>query len=237
MPATQEYIKKMMAMNSTSSMAIKQGDLKNRFTRPYLPTMIIDNFYDEPDIIRDYALDLEFFKGDRGTWPGLRTELLHKVDIDLFNLTVNKIKLAVKDYGYTNFLEVQTGFQIIEESWGEGWVHDDDPKLNIAGLIYLNPYAPLKSGTYLYEDNDDYDGEKYVEPFMNDVLVSSAEERQRIADLRKEQVSCFKETVIAENVYNRCIIFDPRNWHRAGEFFGKEHKDSRLTQVFFIRAE
>ena len=230
------YIKQLIEMNKNSGRLIEETNIKDRHVYPYLPTMVFDNFYEDPNLVREFALDQKFFKGERGSWPGLRTELLHTVNRDFFEMFMRKLLIILKDYGYTEFLELQTGFQVIEGSYGRGWVHDDDPKLNIAGVVYLNPDSPLGSGTVIYEDQTDFNGDLYTEIFMNDVLVATPEERVQYEKYRQEQVAHFTPTLTIESVYNRCIIFDPRNWHSAENFFGDSHDTARLTQVFFARA-
>jgi len=230
-----EYINKLIESDEKSRNFIASSDIKNRFLYPFLPTMVIDDFYESPDLVRDWALSQEFFKGERGSWPGLRTELLHVSNPELFNLTLKKLLFVLKDYGYTEILDMQTGFQIIEGSWGTGWVHDDDPKLHVAGVIYLTPDAPVAAGTTIYADQPDFDGEKYTDLFMKDVFSKTPEERAQYSKYREEQKAHFTPTIKLGNVYNRCVIFDTRNWHSADNFFGDEIANSRLTQVFFIK--
>ena len=76
----EQYINELLERDKQSSSRIVAQNLKDRFTYPYLPTMVVDNFYEEPDQVRDYALSLEYFKGDRGSWPGVRTKLFHEFD-------------------------------------------------------------------------------------------------------------------------------------------------------------
>jgi len=229
-----QLVEKFLREEYNSRVMINRLDLKNRHLHPYFPTIIVDNFFESPDIVRHWALQQEFFKGERGTWPGVRTELLHESNIELYNYLIRKIFQIIKDYGVQEIYDMQTGFQLIDESWGTGWVHDDDPKLSVAGLIYLSPTAPIESGTTLYADNIDFNGEKYTKIFMEDVF-STEEERSKFAKYRQEQRSHFTPTIQIGNVYNRCIIFDTRNWHSADNFFGKDKEDTRLTNVFFFK--
>ena len=224
------------SQQQNSSDFIRENDLKNRFLFPYLPTIVVDNFYEDPDLWRDYALSQDFFKGDRGNWPGLRTELLHRLDRNLFNVVMKKLLFILKDYGIREVRELQTGFQSIDETYGRGWVHDDDPTFQVAGVIYLNKNAPLGSGTTVYEDSPDFNGELYTKAFAEDVLLASPEDRANYAKYRNEQVSQFKKSIVVENVFNRLIMFDSRCWHSADNFFGTTKDDARLTQVFFIKA-
>jgi hypothetical protein len=230
-----DYIKTLLDSDHKSRDFIVSSDIKNRFLYPFLPTIVIDNFYENPDLIRDWALSQEFFKGNRGSWPGLRTELLHSLKPELFDVLLKKLLFVLKDYGYREILDMQTGFQIIDGTWGTGWVHDDDPKLHVAGVIYMTPDAPVDSGTTIYADQPDFDGEKFSELFMKDVFSETPEERALYSKYREEQKSHFTPSIKIGNVYNRCIIFDTRNWHSADNFFGTELANSRLTQVFFIK--
>lgn len=231
----EKYIQQLLNEERSSRRYIEHHNVKDRFAYPYIPTMIVDNFYDFPDLVRDWALDQEFFKGDRGSWPGIRTELLHKSNPQLLELLVKKLLHLLHDYGYHEIYDMQTGFQLIDETWGTGWVHDDDPKLHLAGLIYLSPDAPLESGTTIYNDQTDFDGDRYSELFMNDVFSETFEEREKFKKYRAEQRSNFTPNTLIKNVYNRCIIFDTRNWHSADNFFGSTKDSTRLTQVFFCK--
>lgn len=221
--------------NQSSADFIRINDLKNRFLYPYIPTIVVDNFYEDPLLWREFALDLKYFKGNRGNWPGLRTDLLHNVNYDIFQIVLKKILFVLKEYGITKVSEFQTGFQIIDETYGRGWVHDDDPTFKCAGIIYLSENAPLDSGTTIYEDSVDFDGERYAKLFETDVNNASQEDREMYAKYRAEQISHFKKTIVVENVFNRMVLFDSRCWHSADKFFGTTKENSRLTQVFFIK--
>ena len=234
--ADQEYIDELIAHDKASMSSIRSQNLKDRFTYPYLPTMVIDNFYDEPELVREYALGLDFFKGNRGSWPGVRTKLLHEFDRETLEILGKKLMVYLKDYGYTGFDEFQSAFHSTPGSYTRGWVHDDDPKLNIAGVIYLNKEPLNGTGTTIYEDNNNFDGSKYSQAFMEDVLDVSVEEKEKFNNIREQQVAEFKKTITMESVYNRCIIFDTRQWHSPENFYGTTLEDSRLTQVFFARA-
>lgn len=230
-----DFAEKMIRMNQGSAAAIQAGDLKNRFLYPFFPTIIVDNFYEDPDLWREYALEQEFFKGDRGTWPGLRSKLLHELNTDMFDIVAKKIMFVLKMYGFTEFAELQTGFQLVDGTYGRGWVHDDDPKLHVAGVVYLNKEAGIGCGTTIYKDAPDFNGEEYTKMFVKDVLDSTPEERAQIAKYREDQLSHFTPTIKVESVYNRFVLFDSRCWHSADKFFGTTPQDSRLNQVFFVR--
>ena len=104
-------------------------------------------------------------------------------------------------------------------------------------LLYhiRNKNPPLDSGTTLYNDQYDPDADQYRELFKQDVLSTNIETRNKLSSARDEQRSKFRPNMIIENVYNRCIIYDPRTWHSPNNFFGKTREDARLTLVFFAQ--
>jgi hypothetical protein len=101
----------------------------------------------------------------------------------------------------------------------------------------LSPNAPIEAGTTLYADQTDFNGERYSELFMKDVFSETPEERETFAKYRAEQRAHFTPATTVGNVYNRCVMFDTRNWHSADNFFGTDKNNTRLTHVFFCKVE
>ena len=62
------------------------------------PTICIDNFYSDPDIIRDFALKQEFHKSLTGGWPGTRTYPIHQLDQDFFKYFTSKFLAVFYDF-------------------------------------------------------------------------------------------------------------------------------------------
>ena len=48
------------------------------------PITCLDNFYKDPDKIREFALSCEY-KKPSGNYPGLRTEQIKFIDAEFFN--------------------------------------------------------------------------------------------------------------------------------------------------------
>jgi hypothetical protein len=196
------------------------------------PTVTIDKFFETPNQVRSWALSLEFFKGDRGNWPGFRTDLLHELDPEFHSLVCTKI---IKHTDYNYFSKFDISFQIIDESWGQGWVHRDPREFNVVGVIYLTPNPPLGNqyGTIIYDDPENFNSDEKI--FIEDVNELDSEKRKLWNNERIKYNNHFRQNTIVENRYNRCIIFDARQWHSAGNFFGQEGnvETSRLTAVFF----
>jgi hypothetical protein len=204
---------------------------KDSHNRPFIPTIVADNFFEAPDLWREFALRQEYFKGDRGTWPGLRTDMLSNLNPNLHNLLIDKI---VKTNGlYTKIDKADFSFQLIDKSYGAGWVHDDDDKHTLAGVIYLSDNCPINAGTTIYEKGPDFNSHKYFDVFYKDVTAEPGRETDEASKYRDEHKNNFNTSIVTEGRYNRCIMFDPRQWHSADNFFGETTEDTRLTIVFF----
>ena len=66
----------------------------------------------------------------------------------------------------------------IRDSYGSGWVHDDNPEHDLAGVIYLNDVTVQGSGTVIYDQQLDVNMQKYTEIFRQD--VNSEEKKYRL---------------------------------------------------------
>ena len=201
---------------------------KGKDKKPLHPTIIVDDFFELPQLVRAYALSLDYYKGDRGSWPGLRSPMIEELDIELFRTVENKL-LQISGL-FQHFTHSDMTFQIIAENFGSGWVHDDNESHDLAGIIYLNDIVVQGSGTVIYNQQGDVNMQKYTDIFHEDVC---GDDPDKFKNHRLEQRSHFKPTVTAESRFNRCVMFDPRQWHSAETFFGKDKNDARMTLVFF----
>lgn len=197
-----------------------------------IPLIVIDNFFETPTLVRQFALQQEYFKGDRGNWPGVRTKFIDELDNKFFHTLCSKLIHYIP--GASSFSVVQSSFQLIDETYGNGWIHNDDPKYNMAGLVYLNPeIISQNTGTTLYDQRCDVNSEKYTEMFMSEVNSEDVTKRTEYEKYRNDHRSSWTPNAVIENRFNRCILFDSKTWHSADNFFGKDKETTRLTLVFF----
>lgn len=200
-----------------------------------VPITTIDNFFETPTLVREFALQQEYFKGDRGNWPGFRTKFIDELDSTFFHTFCSKLINYVP--GCHAFRTMEAGFQLIDESYGSGWVHDDDDKFNVAGLIYLNPGVIQQGcGTTFYDYRLDVNGEDYSHMFNYEVNSDEYADHNKYQKYRDEHRSKWVPNVTVQNRFNRCNIFNSKIWHSADNFFGNSKETSRLTLVFFGHA-
>lgn len=172
--------------------------------------MVIDNFYSNPDDIRNYALSLPF--DVTGNYPGRRTKPYLTDDIknaiQYWMNPMGKITNWFEYYGYTGAFQIATAND-------RTWIHSDYFN-NWAGVCYLTPDAPYTGGTGLYRhkatgefsrQNTDHEGYDYTKWDLFD----------RIG-----------------NKYNRLILYRGDLFHASLDYFGENLVDGRLFQTFFF---
>ena len=118
------------------------------------PTLIVDNFYEEPDKIREFALKQDFLESP-GNYPGKRTKPLHELNEELFFGFVTKIMtiyypdVEVDWNVQTSFWKVNTLDPDPLSPKNMGWIHQDG--CLAAGVVYLSPGFDSGLGTKIYE--------------------------------------------------------------------------------------
>jgi hypothetical protein len=197
-----------------------------------IPTTIIDNFFESPELIRNYALSLDFSK-DSGNYPGVRTDKLNDINGNLFRLIVNKVYSVFFGVNDTVKITGNVSFQLINDYFENGWFHKDSKDSNIAGVVYLNPQAPLNGGTLIGQSIKEYNFEDVK--VRDDFYAGKKVDLEQYRQIRDNFNACFEDTLIVNNVFNRALIYDSQKFHRENKFFGKTKEDSRLTLVFFMK--
>jgi hypothetical protein len=190
------------------------------------PITVIDNFFKDPDKVREFALK-QIFKtnkeridgGEHILYPGARTDALHVIDIDLYFEFTSKLSSIFHNVQEQRVnWEVYAFFQLVPKNWKDGWIHVDGSDLN-AGVLYLTPNAPLNSGTSIYKPNCLFNTKRYEElqvtknAFYQQNIKSSKYDEDRI-----ECNSMFDETIKVNNLYNRCVMFNGNEYHGADTF-------------------
>lgn len=199
------------------------------------PITVLDNFYDDPDEIRKFALSQKYqfrheLKDDLPfVFPGSRTKDLSVINKPLFEKVARKISALFHNLENDHFRwSITTNFQSVSEDYGQGIIHYDNAIF--AAVLYLSPDAPLESGTSLYEPNKSFDQEKYDAAH----LENHKNFLRGVVKMNTSYHSMFDEIVRVNNIYNTLILYEGHHFHAANAFFGQGLKDSRLTQVFFV---
>ena len=198
------------------------------------PITVINDFYDNPDEIRKYALAQKYtycheMQDITYVFPGSRTKELKDLSYSLYEKVCKRLisVFHIPEHDVMRW-QIRTSFQIVEAEYGSGLIHQDQNTV-FAGVLYLTPNAPLDSGTSLFKKNSTYNHELY------DQLIKENDEHFE----KKVPIDCtyhqmFDEAVRVNNVYNTLILFEGDIHHCANNFFGNTKNNARLAQVFFI---
>lgn len=92
-----------------------------------------------------------------------------------------------------------------------------------AGVLFLTPNAPIKSGTCLLRSIH-----------TKKMKVESAEEHEIVFKNGYLDATQFEMVDIVGNIYNRLVLFDSHTIHAAMEYFGDTKETGRLFQLFFF---
>ena len=174
--------------------------------------LIIDDFYNNPEEVREFALEQDF--SVKGNYPGSRTEsFLNEDTIEGIQEIVMPFAGNIVDWG-----EPYSGCFQMCTAQDRTWIHADVNN-TWAGVLYLTPDAPLSGGTALYRHKQTGD-------------VTDKGESYESYDYTKWDV-----TDQVGNIYNRLILYRGDLFHASVDYFGSNNQDGRLIQTFFFSTE
>ncbi len=178
--------------------------------------IVIDEFYNNPNDVREFALAQEF--DVTGNWPGTRTKtFINESTKETIQKILQDVSGNVTDWqandGYTGSFQLTT-------SMDRSWIHADSYN-TWAGVLYLTPDAPLSGGTGIFRY-------KKTGSMMEDGTDLSGVTQDMTKWELVDRVG---------NVYNRLVLYRGNNYHMSLDYFGKDKEDGRLFQLFFITTE
>lgn len=195
---------------------------------------LIDNFYDNADMIRKEALSQDFSK-KHPKYPGMDSskcfnydEAMHKIRQCLGYETTDAkysgfFRLSLHDNNYTK---------------GHG-VHIDN--FDIAVIIYLSTAKSTQGfGTQFMRHipsglTDFYHIKKnsLLKPSWQS-LTSEQIIKNIVDDMEKNDASLWEKYHEVDFIYNRALIMRGNMFHRLGQGFGINLTNGRLTHNFFL---
>jgi len=195
-----------------------------------IPSIIaVDDFYQDPDEVRDYALTLDFQK-NKQYHKGQRTrqKTFFKGTYEFFEDTLKK-KITSWDTQPHNGV-----FQFCTAE--DQLVYHTDSQ-TYAAVVFLTPDAPAECGTSFFKHKAN-GLRKY--PTDADCKKFNKSHEELYWDMFKGNFydkTPWELVDVVGNVYNRMAIWDAKLVHAATQYFGKEKIDSRLFHMFFFDAE
>lgn len=189
----------------------------------------VDNFYANPDQIREFALSQMFFEGEGAVGYRTRKQFLFTGLKERFENIMQKKILDHTDKG-TGWYDrgVNGRFQACEA--GTKMVFHCDTQ-QWAGVLYLTPDAPPQSGTSFYRHK-----ESKVR-HSSEIIWGTGDELRTFNQKTFVDPTPYEKVDTVGNVYNRLVIFDGGLIHSGNDYFGWDIASSRFFQIFFFDVE
>jgi hypothetical protein len=187
--------------------------------------IVVDNFYNNPDFVREWAINKidfkssEYHKGERST--------------NRFSIYGMKEKLeeiiGKQIYNWNNSSYANGIFQFCTAD--QPIVYHVDNQ-TYAGIVFLSPNSPTNTGTSFYRskstgaygfDAESRKTEKYVRAFKG-----------TSAEMNFYDGTNFEKIDEVGSVYNRLVLFDAKNIHAATQYFGDTIDNARFFHMFFF---
>ncbi len=184
--------------------------------------LVFENFFLNPYRVRDIALSLNYWDCNEhptgGNWPGERSLYVNQASPDVFHSFTSAF-YKLWNWPETKQVLFDANFQICRASDGASWVHQDIMPQNYThvAMLYLSPNPSPDSGTCFYKLEADPLDQNYINT--------------------DGDPSHYSVSYIADNVFNRCVVYSPDEFHKSNVYFGENRADARLTMVTFIKEE
>lgn len=180
---------------------------------------VVDNFYANPNWVREFALNQEYeinHDGERG-YIGTRTRRQFLFDgiKEQFEYIMNRRITRWEDHGMNGRFQYNMA--------GEPLVYHADLQ-TWAGMLYLTPDAPWSSGTRTHALKGT-DIRHRLHPRINECFLPGS---------RNFDGTRFDTVDQIGNVYNRLVIFNAGYLHSAVDYFGFTKDNCRLWHMFFF---
>ena len=130
--------------------------------------LIKDNFFDNANELRDLALSTRFFSAEEYNydvgWRGYRTNEMRELDKNILEVASQQIKDELINFFNVEIIDHDCGFYFhialtdtknTLENFDTNKFHTDDSRF--AGIVYLSPNPPPKTGTTVIINNENKD--------------------------------------------------------------------------------
>jgi hypothetical protein len=188
--------------------------------------LITDQFYNDVDVVREFALQQDF--SITGNYPGNRTisflnESVKETIESIIEPHAGKVIYWSEDQ-YTGAFQYTTSRE-------RSWIHADQTT-EWAGVCYLTPNAPHTAGTGIFRHKETglIRAPKNEDGSLNRELMDYIGKDSQ--DMTKWDL-----VDVVGNVYNRLVLYRGDLFHMSLDYFGNNLYDSRLFQTFFFTTE
>lgn len=199
----------------------------SQFKRDHKDLIVVDDFYENPDLVRSFAMNSlgfepsDYHKGQRSK--------------ERFYLSGTKEKFEkiigrkITNWDHPNYANGVFQFTTAQDPI----VYHVDTQ-TYAAMVFLTPNAPLETGTAFYKS-------KFTGATIFDGTHDPGEFQKTFKGVSKN-VNFYDSTQYelmdeVANVYNRLVLFNAKRIHAATKYFGDEIENARFFQLFFFDVE
>ena len=196
--------------------------------------LIIDDFYDDPHMVRNTALHTDYARFvDGHNYPGDNSADAFEMKglNEMVSGLVREPVMGTPETAHCRFRIATAG----AESRARLRMHVDG-NCYWSGIIYLSLPEHCRGGTEFYRHKElgsdrapIYDSE--VAQFG---AKSCAQFTREITNRDSKDASKWGHLMTILMRFNRCVLFRPWFWHTSGESFGDRGENARLIQLFFF---
>lgn len=179
---------------------------------------VVDNFYEDPLAVRDFALS-QFYFDDAG-YLGMRTRkrfLFDGVKERIEQIIGEKITDWDDQPMNGRFQTCKAGIPLVYHCDSQKW----------AAMVYLTPDAPIECGTSFYRH-------KQSKKYHNSQICSDDDLITVFNQKTFSDKTPYEMVDTVGNVFNRLVIFDGGLIHAASDYFGWDIASSRLFHMYFF---
>jgi hypothetical protein len=186
--------------------------------------VVVDDFYANPDLIREWTMKNLTFKAGQGS-KGKRSQI--------FSIEGTKerfeqiLGVPIKNWNHPNYANETFQYCTADQQT----VYHIDSQ-TYAAMIFLTPDAPLSAGTRFYRNNETklfkFTKEQREQGLFKEAFKGNNEEFNFYDGTRHELID------EVGNKYNRLVLFDAQQIHAAGDYFGDNIENARYFHIFFF---
>lgn len=187
--------------------------------------IIVDNFYDNPDFVRDFAINnLDFSPSNYHKGKRSKERFVLEGTKEKFEKIIGREIINWNHESYANGV-----FQYCVAN--DPIVYHVDSQ-NYAAMVFLTKDSPYETGTAFYVS-------KFTGRTRFDDPALDAEAYEKTFKGRSSQLNFYDSTQYEKidevgNVYNRLVLFDAKRIHAATKYFGDDINNARFFHLFFF---
>nr|CAA6807233.1 MAG: Unknown protein [uncultured Thiotrichaceae bacterium] len=195
---------------------------------PFPGMIVVEDFYDNPDLVREYAMAQEFnpnlqhHKGAR-----TQTKTIFEGTKSFLEATLHKRITNWDEHLYNGVFQ----YCVAEDSL----VYHTDHQ-SYAAVVFLTPDAPVECGTSFYKSKHNGLMNTPTQADCERTGKSMNQLSQEMFDGNYYDKTRWETVDVIGNIYNRMIIWDAQKVHAASAYFGNRMENSRLFHMFFFDA-